>query len=61
MTLQGLFGFARAPARPGADTDNAQASYLAVVRDERVIAALGVGAGLAVVVLMAVLMASVGP
>ncbi len=61
MTLQGLFGFPRPAARPAANTDNAQDSYLAVVRDERVIAALGVGAGLAVVVLIAVLMGSVGP
>jgi hypothetical protein len=47
--------------RPAADTDNAHSAYLAAVRDERVIAALGVAAGLAVVVLMAVLMGSVGP
>jgi hypothetical protein len=38
-----------------------QGGFLAAVRDERVIAALAVGAGLAVVVLIAVLMGSVGP
>jgi hypothetical protein len=61
MALQGLFGFPRAPARPAADADTVQGGFLAAVRDERVIAGLGVAAGLAVVVLMAVLMASVGP
>jgi len=61
MALQGLFGFPRAPARPAATTDNAQAGLLAAVRDERVVAALAVGAGLAAVVLIALLMGSVGP
>ena len=61
MALQGFFRFPRAPVRPAADTDNAHSAYLAAVRDERVIAALGVAAGLAVVVLIALLMGSVGP
>jgi hypothetical protein len=61
MALEGIFALLRAPARPSADTENAQGAYLAAARDERVIAALAVGAGLAVVVLIAVLMGSVGP